>query len=92
MVGLVEPNQLDPYQLAILLGSSWLGGMVVFFVSRAVHGDAVALTMPADYLAGLAIVRTFTLALWSTAETAVYVELRAVKDGPVVNQLEEIFA
>ena len=54
--------------------------------------DAVALTMPADYLAGLVIVRTFTLALWSTAETAVYVELRAVKDGPVVNQLEEIFA
>ena len=81
--------------LAVLvLLMAWLFMVAVGLVQAALLGSSSsdlsrAFTIPALLVSGLS--STFITCLWSTTQTALYVELRDWKDGPATGRLGEIF-
>ena len=74
---------------------------VIFATSLLATGGVEAIFGPSDGTNGIAdpvylvlsgVATTLTGVLWGTVQAAMYVELRAVKDGPDSSRLEEVFS
>ena len=70
------------YMLAAVFG-------IAGFSTGAFQGGAMSL--PVFYLVMMTVLGTLMNLVWGTVQASLYVELRNAKDGPAVDQLEDVF-
>jgi len=71
---------------------TWVTTVAVQFFTGVDEAEAIAAFANVPYLAASILVGTLNSLLIGTVQSAIYVELRSLKDGPATNRLEQIFA
>lgn len=71
---------------------TWVTTVAVQFFTGVDEAEAIAAFGDVPYLAASILVGTLNSLLIGTVQSAIYVEMRSLKDGPATNRLEQIFA